>query len=123
PGRAASRSDRGRWAERTCGGTRSCPPIGACAALRIKCRTRRMELGVDPDSVKGFLAHAEGEALYRAGLAAGRIGPLLEIGSYCGKSALYLGAAARDAGTKLYSIDHHRGSEEHQPGWAGPNGD
>lgn len=82
-----------------------------------------MELGVDPDSVKGFLAHAEGAALYRAGFAAGRIGPLLEIGSYCGKSALYLGAAARDAGTVLYSVDHHHGSDEHQPGWSGPNGD
>jgi predicted O-methyltransferase YrrM len=42
---------------------------------------------------------------------------LLEIGSYCGKSAVYLGAAARERGTVLYSIDHHQGSEEMQPGW------
>jgi predicted O-methyltransferase YrrM len=75
-----------------------------------------MDIGLDPNSVKGFLAQKEGAALYRAGLAAARLGPLLEIGSYCGKSALYLGAAARDAGTVLYSVDHHRGSEEHQPG-------
>ncbi|HYP22048.1 MAG TPA: class I SAM-dependent methyltransferase [Actinomycetota bacterium] len=57
----------------------------------------------------------EGLALYEAGLSA-PAGPLLEIGSYCGKSAVYLGAAARERGTVLYSIDHHRGSEEHQPG-------
>jgi predicted O-methyltransferase YrrM len=42
---------------------------------------------------------------------------LLEVGSYCGKSSIYLGAAARDAGTVLVAIDHHRGSEENQPGW------
>src|SRR5262249_17433851 len=43
-------------------------------------------------------------------------GPLLEIGSYCGQSAIYLGAAARACGTILFSVDHHRGSEEQQPG-------
>jgi MMP 1-O-methyltransferase len=62
----------------------------------------------------------EGMALYRAGLEAGatRLGPLLEIGTYCGKSAVYLGAAARDTGSVLFSVDHHHGSEELQPGWA-----
>jgi MMP 1-O-methyltransferase len=64
----------------------------------------------------GFMPEPEGLALYEAGLTAGRLGPLLEIGSYCGKSAVYLGAAARATGTRLFSIDHHRGSEEHQPG-------
>jgi predicted O-methyltransferase YrrM len=44
-------------------------------------------------------------------------GPFLEVGSYCGKSAIYLGAAARDRGRVLFSVDHHRGSEENQPGW------
>ena len=77
-----------------------------------------MNLDLDPDDIKGFLAPEEGAALYRAGLAAAGFGPLLEVGSYCGKSALYLGAAARGAGTVLYAVDHHRGSEEHQPGWA-----
>jgi predicted O-methyltransferase YrrM len=77
---------------------------------------------MDPDLLQaaraaiGFMPEDEGLALYEAGLEAGRLGPLLEIGSYCGKSALYLGAAARVAGTRLFSIDHHRGSEEHQPG-------
>lgn len=64
----------------------------------------------------GFMPEDEGLALYRAGLLAARVGPLLEIGSYCGKSAVYLGAAAHSGGTVLYSIDHHRGSEEHQCG-------
>jgi predicted O-methyltransferase YrrM len=60
----------------------------------------------------------EGLALYDAALAAGVVaGPLLEIGTYCGKSAIYLGAAARERGTVLYTVDHHRGSEENQAGW------
>ena len=59
----------------------------------------------------------EGLALHRAGLEAASAGPLLEIGSYCGKSAVYLGAAARAAGTVLFTVDHHRGSEENQAGW------
>ncbi|MGH9056521.1 MAG: class I SAM-dependent methyltransferase [Acidimicrobiales bacterium] len=61
----------------------------------------------------------EGLALHRAGLAAAGtgLGPLLEVGTYCGKSAVYLGAAAREGGTVLVTVDHHRGSEENQPGW------
>jgi predicted O-methyltransferase YrrM len=61
----------------------------------------------------------EGMVLYDAGLAAGssHLGPLLEIGTYCGKSAVYLGAAARETGERLFSVDHHRGSLEQQPGW------
>jgi hypothetical protein len=71
-------------------------------------------------AAKGFMPDDEGLALHRAGLEAGRagLGPLLEIGSYCGKSAVYLGAAAADAGTVLFTVDHHRGSEENQAGWA-----
>lgn len=68
------------------------------------------------DQVKGFLDPKEGEALAALVREAGQLGPVLEIGSYCGKSALYLGPAAREAGTVLYTLDHHRGSEEHQPG-------
>lgn len=68
-------------------------------------------------AAKGFMPEGEGLALYRAGVDGGRTGPLLEIGSYCGKSAVYLGAAAREAGTVLFSVDHHRGSEENQAGW------
>lgn len=68
-------------------------------------------------SAKGFMPDDEGLALHEAGLAGGRVGPLLEIGTYCGKSAVYLGAAARAAGTVLFTVDHHRGSEENQAGW------
>jgi predicted O-methyltransferase YrrM len=65
------------------------------------------------------MPEAEGMALHDAGLAAGPsgLGPFLEVGTYCGKSATYLGAAARQTGTLLFSVDHHRGSEELQPGW------
>lgn len=67
------------------------------------------------EAAPGFMPTDEGLALYEAALGA-PAGPFLEIGSYCGKSAVYLGAAARERGTVLYSLDHHRGSEEHQPG-------
>lgn len=66
--------------------------------------------------VRGFLAPDEGERLYRMASEACRLGPCLEIGSYCGKSALYLGRACKENGQVLFSIDHHRGSEEQQPG-------
>ena len=75
-----------------------------------------MKLGIDPDQVKGFLAKEEGEALYGFAKHYSSTGPCLEIGSYCGKSALYLGTAVKENNQLLYSIDHHRGSEEQQPG-------
>ena len=68
-------------------------------------------------AAKGFMPDDEGLALYEAGLDGGRVGPLLEIGSYCGKSAVYLGSAARESGTVLFTVDHHHGSEENQAGW------
>ncbi len=67
--------------------------------------------------VKGFMAHEEGLALYRAAVEVSPMGPLIEIGSYCGKSAVYLGAAAAAADGVLFTIDHHRGSVEMQAGW------
>ncbi|WP_420622567.1 class I SAM-dependent methyltransferase [Candidatus Poriferisodalis sp.] len=67
--------------------------------------------------VKGFMPHTEGLALYRAAVEAAPRGPLVEIGSYCGKSAVYLGACAAEVGGVLFTIDHHRGSEEMQAGW------
>ena len=66
--------------------------------------------------VKGFLDADEGMGLYETALKAGRRGPCLEIGSYCGKSTIYIGTACREKGGILFSIDHHRGSEEQQPG-------
>lgn len=70
---------------------------------------------------KGFMPEDEGRALYEAALDYGarlaEAGPMLEVGTYCGKSAVYLGAAARAAGTVLVTVDHHHGSEENQAGW------
>ncbi len=66
--------------------------------------------------VKGFLDEAEGRCLYAIGCIASRLGPCLEIGSYCGKSTLYLGSACRTNHAILFAVDHHRGSEEQQPG-------
>jgi predicted O-methyltransferase YrrM len=68
------------------------------------------------EGVKGFLDEEEGMRLYDTALEASRLGPCLEIGSYCGKSAIYLGTACRENTGILFSIDHHRGSEEQQPG-------
>lgn len=76
-----------------------------------------MKLPIDPDSVKGFLAPDEGAALHRAALLRAKHGPCVEIGGYCGKSALYIGTACAAQDEILFSIDHHRGSEENQPGW------
>jgi predicted O-methyltransferase YrrM len=69
------------------------------------------------EAARGFMPADEGLALYAAGVEAARVGPLLEIGSYCGKSTIYLAAAARHRGTVVVTVDHHRGSEEQQPGW------
>lgn len=65
----------------------------------------------------GFMPGDEGLALYDAAVAVAYLGPLIEIGSYRGRSTLLLAAAAATAGTHVVTIDHHRGSEEHQPGW------
>lgn len=75
-----------------------------------------MKLPLDIEQVKGFLAEAEGAALYRAASEAAALGPVLEIGSYCGKSTIYLGLACQALGATVYAVDHHAGSEEHQPG-------
>jgi predicted O-methyltransferase YrrM len=68
----------------------------------------------------GFMPADEGDALYEAAVAAGAAVPklpFLEVGSYCGRSTVWLGGAAREAGTVLFAVDHHRGSEENQAGW------
>ena len=81
---------------------------------------------IDPEvrasalAATGFMPPDEGDALYEAACVAGRAvpgAPMLEVGSYCGRSTVWLGAAARSVGTVLFAVDHHRGSEENQPGW------
>ncbi|MEM1111959.1 MAG: class I SAM-dependent methyltransferase [Pseudomonadota bacterium] len=74
------------------------------------------DLPKDIDSIKGFLAQDEAETLYRCAEAASRLGPVMEIGSYCGKSTIYLGLACQAAEATVFALDHHRGSEEHQRG-------
>jgi predicted O-methyltransferase YrrM len=72
------------------------------------------------EAAKGFMPQDEGLALYDAAVAAGAAvpgAPFVEIGSWCGKSTVYLGAAAREQGTVVFAVDHHRGSEENQAGW------
>jgi len=69
------------------------------------------------DAAKGFLPPDEAEALYDVAYAQAPSGPILEVGTYCGKSAVWLGAAAEQHDGHVFTVDHHRGSEENQPGW------
>lgn len=80
-----------------------------------------MKPGLDlhlTEKIKGFLDPDEGRCLYDVALEASKNGPCLEIGSYCGKSTVYIGTACRENNGILFSIDHHCGSEEQQPGQA-----
>ena len=69
------------------------------------------------ERVIGFMPPDEGRALYEAAVGHLGSGVAVEIGTYCGKSTVLLGAAALHTGGVLYTVDHHHGSEEHQPGW------
>ncbi len=75
------------------------------------------ELLAHARAAKGFMPEDEGAFLFATAAAHLGDGPGLEVGSYCGKSAVYLGAAARATGSTLFAVDHHRGSEENQAGW------
>ncbi|MEP5366872.1 class I SAM-dependent methyltransferase, partial [Parvibaculum sp.] len=80
-------------------------------------KARAVDLPIDIESIKGFMDPAEGRALNEAAAEASRMGPVLEIGSYCGKSTVYMGVACQRNGAVLYALDHHYGSEENQKGW------
>src|SRR5215831_13923730 len=80
------------------------------------------ELREAAEAATGFMPAAEGLALCETAQAYAAVGPVLEVGSYCGKSAIYLAAGVRAARARgilqqVVTVDHHRGSEEHQPGW------
>lgn len=99
---------------------------------------RTLELVDRARATRGFMPDDEGAALMaaarRAGAAfagqrgagqrgagqrgTGRPATFVEIGAWCGKSTVYLGAAAEATGAVLFSVDHHHGSEENQAGWA-----
>ena len=68
-------------------------------------------------AARGFMPEDEGDFLFATALEHLDAGPALEVGSYCGKSAIYLGAAARARDSVVFTVDHHRGSEENQAGW------
>jgi predicted O-methyltransferase YrrM len=75
------------------------------------------ELVAKAHAAKGFMPEDEGRLLFEVAAARLPHGPALEVGTYCGKSAIYLGAAARVTGGTVFTVDHHRGSEENQVGW------
>ena len=71
-------------------------------------------------AARGFMPEDEGDALFSAacrGATQVPGAPFLEVGSYCGRSTVWLGGAARQNNTVLFAVDHHFGSEENQPGW------
>lgn len=68
------------------------------------------------NSIKGFMDEAEQVRLFDLARQASLLGPILEIGSYCGRSAAIMGTACQENNGILYSLDHHQGSEEQQPG-------
>ena len=75
------------------------------------------ELRAAAEEARGFMPPAEGLALYRTAAGYANVGPVLEVGTYCGKSTIYLASAASQAGQVVVTVDHHHGSEENQPGW------
>jgi predicted O-methyltransferase YrrM len=75
------------------------------------------ELRRAAEAARGFMPPAEGLALFETAAAYAGVGPITEIGTYCGKSTIYLAAAASQAGQLVVTVDHHHGSEENQPGW------
>ncbi len=82
--------------------------------------TLESELRAHAVAARGFMPEDEGDALYEAAVLASRAAPgapFVEVGSYCGRSTVWLGGAARLGNTTLFAVDHHFGSEENQPGW------
>src|SRR5690606_10591807 len=133
PTRSAPTSSRGPAGTSTASSTttlgdvlvaplRRAPPSSAVPAFGSRFSRRWLVL-MDPLlraaalAARGFMPPDEGLALYEAAVSVDVDGPLLEVGTYCGKSSVYLGAAARERGRILFTVDHHRGSEENQPGW------
>ena len=76
-----------------------------------------MKLPNNFNSVKGFMDPEEGQCLYQTALNASKKAPILEVGSYCGKSTIYIGIACKENNSVVYAVDHHTGSEENQVGW------
>jgi MMP 1-O-methyltransferase len=75
------------------------------------------KLRLAAEAARGFMPPEEGLALYQTASDYAAAGPICEVGTYCGKSTIYLAAAAADAGQVVVTVDHHHGSEETQAGW------
>jgi predicted O-methyltransferase YrrM len=82
-----------------------------------------VKLPLDVSTIKGFMDPIEGEALYHLACEMAPSGPVVEIGSYCGKSTVYIGQACKENDSVLYAVDHHKGSEENQQGWEHHDGE
>ena len=98
--------------------TADCTSVTAdCTSMTAESAVLSPRLRRVAEDTRGFMPVDEGLALHEAAASLAVEGSLLEVGSYCGKSAVYLGAAAQKCGRLLFCVDHHRGSEENQPGW------
>jgi predicted O-methyltransferase YrrM len=87
------------------------PDIEGDDLIPMRSEVRRLAL-----AAKGFLSEEEGERLFAMAQRCSRLAPCVEIGSYCGKSTLFLGEGCRYGRYNLFSVDHHRGSAEQQAG-------
>lgn len=91
---------------------------GSMCGMTTTSRTPAADVLAAFEAAKGFMPLGEGLALHAAAVEAAALGlPLLEVGTYCGRSTILLADAARAAGVTALTVDHHRGSEEQQPGW------
>jgi MMP 1-O-methyltransferase len=67
------------------------------------------------ERVEGFLSDSEGETLYNLAKNCKGNGVIVEIGSWKGKSTIWLGSGSKAGNkVKVYAIDPHTGSSEHQ---------
>lgn len=72
---------------------------------------------LNPAEVKGFLSDEEGLLLARYAVQGLHVGEAVEIGSWCGRSSIYIAQEIAKKNRLLFCVDHHRGSEENQPDW------
>ena len=94
--------------------------INACSVVAMSVFAMPEDLKAVALTTKGFMPEDEGDALFVAACLAAQRFPganFVEIGSYCGRSTVWLGAAAQLSGVSVHAVDHHGGSEENQPGW------
>lgn len=68
-------------------------------------------------NIDGWLTELEGASLFHAAAYGPGEGKIVEIGSFKGRSTIWLASGSKRAGRgSVYTIDTHLGSPEHQPG-------